>query len=483
MSEQIQGTWLKADLHIHSPVLFGGSKESAVGAILRAVEASALDIIGLVDHNSVRGYEQLRLDAGRLAALKEAGRLSAEQEAILADYERILDRVLLLPGFEVTTQEGVSLLALFPPETSAERLCATLLNLGIPMERLREGSADIRAQADVTTAAVLIAQVGGIIIANYDDVTQNMPAPDALPPEVCALELTAPPSEATCSLPRPAVWSSAAGCLLNRPGEGHSCKIGERYTEFLLEEASFASLRDVLLRGERERLRFPESERLRVYVEQLRQQGPERVILHGPEADPLLIYRDVAALANSGGGTLIIGLTETEAAGVANPEWWSTTLTRSVREQVDPGPRLNLELLRYGDKELIRVEVHAEAPPPYVTQEGVVYLRRGGATRPASRPELLELVAVGVPNGAAIAGGFDLPQAGVEIVGAYLRDGVWFHDVRDLRVTSAVTRQRAKGLWAYAIECQEGLRQGRADLSVPDRLPPRLGDGSGQRRL
>jgi hypothetical protein len=173
----------------------------------------------------------------------------------------------------------------------------------------------------------------------------------------------------------------------------------------------------------------------------------------------------VAALANSGGGILMIGLTEEAVAGVANPEAWSTTLTCSIRDQVDPLPRLNLELLRYGDKEVIRVEVHAESAPPYLTREGSVYLRRNGETRTTTRQELLELVVAGIPNGAAPAGGFDLPQAGVEIVGAYLRDGVWFYDVRDLRVTSGVTRQRAKGLWAYAIDRQETLRQGRADAA------------------
>jgi hypothetical protein len=466
MSENTQGTWLKVDLHIHSHALLGSSKDGAVLAILRQAEESALDIIGLVDHNSARGYEQLRLETGRLTVLKEAGRLSPEQETLLAEYERLLARLLLLPGFEITTQEGVGLLALFPPETPAERLYALLLNLGIPMERLRDGAADIRAQADVSMATALIGQAGGIVIAQHAEAALclNLAADGTLPPEVSALEVSILP-DAVPPIPRPAVWFSAAGCLRGRPGGAHSWKIGERYTEALLEAASFAALRSLLLQGERERLRFPERERLRAYVEQLHQQGPERVILYEAAADPLQLYRDVAALANSGGGILVIGLTEDEVPGVAHPEVWSTTLTRSVREQVDPQPRLNLELLRYGEKEIIRAEVHAEAAPPYVTREGIVYLRRDSETRPATRQELLELVAAGVPNGAASAGGFDLPQAGVAIVGAYLRDGVWFYDVRDLRVTSGVTRQRAKGLWAYAIERQEALRQGRADIS------------------
>jgi len=461
MSEPEASTWYKVDLHIHAGALAGEEGENSLLAILRRADAAALDMIGVVDHSSVRGYEQLRLETGRLTVLREAGRLQPEQEAVLGEYERLLGRIVLLPGFEIVSQEGVGLVALFSPETSAERLNALLLNLGIPMERLREAAAGIRAPADLATAALLIAQAGGVVIASYGDVDRNGIGLAALPLQVHALEVAAA-GESPAALPRPAVWSSAAGCLR----QSHdSSGIGASYTEIHLPERSFAGLHGALLAGAEDLVRFPVRERLSAYVAQLRQEGPDQLILYGPAVDPLQLYRDVAALANGGGGILIIGLTEEDAAGVANPESWSVVLTRAVREQVDPPPHLNLELLRYGDKELIRIEVHAEAAPPYLTAEGIVYVHREGRTRPAERQEVLDLVTAGMPNCALPASGLDLPQAGVEIVGACLRDGVWFYDVRDLRVTSGVTRQRAKGLWAYAIERQEKLRLGRADLA------------------
>ncbi len=466
MSEQNEERWLKVDLHIHSPAAECGQERVLLLGLLRRAAEKALDVVGLVDHNSVRGYEQLRLEMSRLAVLRDAGRLSPEEEAVLAELGQLLGRLLLLPGFEVTAREGVRLLALFPPETAAERLYALLLNLGIPMDRLREGSVDTRAQADLPAACALLSQAGGIVIAAQADAARVLgPAAEAgRPAGLLALEASALPEELPAS-PLPYVWFSDAHCRQGRPEGPPPWGIGDRYTEVRLDAPSFEGLRGLLAGGEHERVRFPEQERLRAHMERLHRLGPERLVYCPAEADPALAYRDVAALANAGGGVLFNGLNEQEISGVTDPENWSATLARAVREQVEPPPRLNLELLRYGGKEVIRVEVHAEAPPPYVTAEGVIYVRRGGETRPATRAELLDLVAAGAPGGAAPTGGLDLPQAGVEIVGAYLRDGSWFYDVRDLRVTSGVTRQRAKGLWAYAIERQEAMRQGRVDLA------------------
>jgi len=463
MSEPIQERWFKIDLHIHlPPEAAAGPAAEPLLAVLRQAAARSLDIIGLVDHNSVRGYEQLRLEMSRLAVLREAGQLTTAEEGALQEYQHLLSRLLLLPGFELTTQERAYLLALFPPETAAERLYALLLNLGIAMDRLREGAADTCARSDLPAACALISQAGGIAIAVHED-APALSAAGPLPPGLLAVEVTALPEELAPG-PRPYVWFSQANCRRRRPEERPTWDIGDRYTEVLLPTPSFESLRKVLSEGERSRLRFPETERARNYLEMLRQQFAGRLILYG-EANLEAFVRDVAALANCGGGTLLVGLGEEGLVGVADPETCSAALARAVREMIEPPPRLNLELLRYGGQEVIRVDVCAEEPPPYLTREGVVYVRQEGQTRPASRAEVLELAASGNASTAATSASLDLPHAGVEIVGAYLREGTWFYEVRDLRVTTSVTRPRAKGLWAYAIERQEALRQGRADVS------------------
>lgn len=456
MSEK-SPSWLRVDWHIHYPVAEKSAKENvSLLTILRQAEEAGLDILGLVDHNAVRGYEQLRLEVNRLKVLQETGRLSPSEEEIWRDYQRLCERLLLLPGFEVTVREGLSLLALFPPETPAERLYALLLNLGISIDRLREGNPDIVSPADLPTACTLLLQAGGVVLLDGQGWQRLGLAGTDLPAGPLALESISLEESPAGSLPM--VWSSATFCG-RRWTEG---KLGRCYTEVLLDSPSFPALRELLAGRETARIRPPERERLRAQVEQLSRQGPERVILYA-QADPEGLYRDIAALANAGGGVLLLGISEEAVTGIEEPEHWSAAIVRSVRDRVEPLPRLNLELVHYAGKEIIRVEVHPEAPPPYVTSDGVVYVRQGKETRPASRPELLELVSAG--KGPSAGGALDLPQAGVEVVGAYLRDGTWFYDIRDMRVTSGITRQRARGLWAYAIERQEALRQGKADLT------------------
>jgi hypothetical protein len=462
MNEQaIEEKWFRIDLHVHLPVSNKPSLELL--SLLRAAREKALDVIGLVDHNTVHSYEQFRLELSRLAALKAAGRLSAEEESRWSDYQEFLSDLLMLPGFELTTCEGSHLLALFPPETSVEKLNALLLNLGIPMERLRQSSPETCAEADVATACTLISQAGGITVGVFADFAHMLDDLESLPQGLLALVTdTFPQGDLASRVPL--FWSSNTSCLRTRgkPVQG----IGRRYTEVRMTELSFEAFRTCLAQQDAQYLRFPKQGSLQAHVEHLRQRGPERLILRSPEQTPEQIYRDLAALANAGGGILLIGVIGEDVVGVEDPENWSTMLLRHAREHIDPPPHLNLELLRYGGKEVIRVEVRAESVPPYLTDDGVIYLRRGEETRPANRQELLNLISSGMAGGRTVPSrGLDLPQAGVEIVSAHLRDGIWFYDVRDLRVTSGVTRQRAKGLWAYAIERHEALRQGRVDLS------------------
>jgi hypothetical protein len=69
----------------------------------------------------------------------------------------------------------------------------------------------------------------------------------------------------------------------------------------------------------------------------------------------------------------------------------------------------------------------------------------------------------------------ELPSSGVEIVGSQKRGGAWLYEVRDLRTTVGVTRDRAQGLWAYAIGRYEDLRDGRVDLQSQVRWRGNLG--------
>ncbi len=456
------GQWFRVDLHIHLPDRFEQDPGAMLRQALRAARNRSLDLIGLVDHHAVRGYEYLRMELSRLAVLEETSRLSPEEETAWNEYRALLSELLVLPGFELTAADGRHLLALFPPETPVERLHGLLLNLGIPLERLKEGSPEIVARCDLPTACLLVERAGGIAIGEAAEWPWEEGATETYPPGLLALEAETPPERSTG---RSLTLLSSGEFCRRRCAAAPEERPGRRYTELDLPERSFAALRDLLLAGEGERVRFP-LDRIRQQVQEAARRGDDRLILYDPADPPDLAYRHLAALANAGGGVILIGLNGEEVVGVEDPETWSSTLLRQAREQVEPSPHLTLELVHYEGKEVIRVEVRADDPPPYLTSEGVVYIRREGQTRPANREALLSLLQRERPaRQVAPTVGLDLPQAGVEIVGAYLRDGTWFYTIRDLRVTSDVTRQRARGLWGYAIDRHEALRQGRVDLS------------------
>ncbi|MBV9790859.1 MAG: ATP-binding protein, partial [Chloroflexi bacterium] len=263
----------------------------------------------------------------------------------------------------------------------------------------------------------------------------------------------------------------------------HKHGIGDRYFEALLEEPTFAALRELLQSQNLDHLRVPKRDQKQWEIDQLRfGQSTERQILRSVTDSLDLLIRDIAALSNTGGGTLVIGAMEQSPGavqGVARPEQVAANLRGAVEQNIEPVPMLSLELLRYEGHDVIRVEVSASQLPPYVTREGALYVRRGAETVPATRGEIVQLARRALAGGATspLDNGQDLelPRSGVEIVDDQRRNGEWLYEIRDLRTTPGVSRDRAQGLWQYAIARHEDLREGRMDIYSQVRWAGRLG--------
>jgi hypothetical protein len=89
-------------------------------------------------------------------------------------------------------------------------------------------------------------------------------------------------------------------------------------------------------------------------------------------------------------------------------------------------------------------------------------VRRDGLTQAATPAEIRQLC----QNPGGDGSDLDLPRSGVSVVSAQRRAGIWHYEVRDLRTTAGVTRDRAQGLWSYAIEQHEKLRDGSESLDT-----------------
>ncbi len=160
--------WRLMDLHTHTPASNDYQQPEISGLdILRQAVVRGLDIIALTDHNTVAGYRGMQREIEQLVWLEELGRINANEQRKLDEYRRVLDRLLVLPGFEFTATFGFHILGIFPPETPVSYLEHLLLTLRVPPENLQQGSSTVGSTSDVLTAYRVINEAGGLCIAAH----------------------------------------------------------------------------------------------------------------------------------------------------------------------------------------------------------------------------------------------------------------------------------------------------------------------------
>ncbi len=498
--------WFRADLHIHTPASEDYAEpDISYLDILKEAERRVLEIIAFTDHNTVHGYEQFQREIEFLHTLEQANRLTPEEHERLSEYRRILKTITVLPGFEFTSHYGAHVLAIFSPNHSLSLIEATLIQLGVPPDMLKSGICGVPDTRHVTDAYEVIARAGGLVIAAHAN------GPNGVITETLRMGTSGQSRIAATQSPflhalefinyytdhgkftAPSFYNGKTDhyerrmfCIqgsdahrLRRLGDDeinawHRHGIGDRYIELLLTDNSFEALRALFESQHFDHVRVPKRDQKQWEVDALRSGvTSERRVLRSVDEDIESVreyWRDVAALANSGGGVLIIGCaTDGSISGVDRPDLVSETLRHGVAENLQSQqPYLSLELMNYEGRDVIRVEVKADALPPYLGEDGTVYVRRDNQTVPANRHEIMQLCRRALAENGNLQTtdeeDLDLPRSGVEIVDAQQRSGVWFYEVRDLRTTAGVTRDKAQGLWAYAISRHEDLREKRIDL-------------------
>ncbi|MEW5959398.1 MAG: ATP-binding protein, partial [Chloroflexota bacterium] len=128
-------------------------------------------------------------------------------------------------------------------------------------------------------------------------------------------------------------------------------------------------------------------------VKALLQRGPDQTLVFAPETIPLdRLAETLAALANSAGGTLLLGVTERgRPKGLARPE---ETLDQAIEAAFSCDPPLIIplpQLIQFDELALLRVEVPAGLP--HVYQAGQHYpIREGTNTAILSTRRLRRLM-------------------------------------------------------------------------------------------
>lgn len=506
--------WIRADLHLHTPASEDYAQpEISYLEILQEAEKRNLEIIAFTDHNTVHGYEKFQDEIYFLESLKAKGRLEAEEEVKLAEYQRLLAKITVLPGFEFTSHYGAHIIGLFPPQQHLSVIESTLLNLGVSPDLLKKGACGVPNTRHVTEAYDLIERAGGLVIAPHANgpngvITETLRLGTSgqsrvartQSPSLHALEFvnfytdhekfTSPSfyNGKTEQYERRmfCIQGSDAHRLRRLPESEmydlHRHGIGDRYVELLMPDNSFEALKALFISQDFDRVRVPKRDQKQWDLDALRFGATsERQILRSIEASEVgELWQDVAALANSSGGVLLIGCEPGgQVTGVSRPAQVSEALRQKVQEQLSPQPYLTLELMSYEGRDVIRVEVKPDELPPYISKNGVIFVRRANETVSANRSELLQLCQRALAESGLVPtepqDELDLPRSGVEIVSDQQRQGLWYYEVRDLRTTAGVTRDKAQGLWAYAISRHEDLRERRMDLHSQIRWRGRLG--------
>lgn len=504
--------WRRMDLHLHTP----GSNDYQEPKIsyldiLRQAVFRGLDIIAFTDHNSVAGFATMKKEIEQLLWLEDNGRIQPDEKRELDEYRRLLDKLLVLPGFEFTATFGFHILGIFPSETPVNYLEYLLLKLNIPPDQLSLGSSTVGATSDVLTAYRLINEAGGLVIAAHANSNHGvlMRGLDfggqtriayTQDPNLHVLEVTDLEKHGRYNTrrffdgskpeyPRPmrCIQGSDAHRLERETTQSKHLGIGDRVTEILLDELNFNALAQVL-KGNDFSLTRPDRGHAKPvdFVQLAREEGEsivqafhESIAQRGGHLDRIL--RDICAMANTNGGIIYVGVSAEpteKPIGVREPSRVIEKLYATITNRYSPEPEIHIDSLSSQGKTIVRINVPPGNKIPYAIDNTSFYVRDESETNLAVRDEIVRMVELGLTRkGKEVSSAvdpvsqpvptpvsepeivkkqtkIDPPRTGVEIVSSEKRQGVIYHTVRDLRngnLIHNVTKTSARKLWHYAI--------------------------------
>jgi hypothetical protein len=524
--------WRTMDLHLHTPASADYQQPEVTPIdLLRQADARGLDIIAFADHNTVAGYRRMKEEIQRFEFLESSNRLLPEEQAQLNEYRRLLDKILVLPGFEFTATFGFHILGIFPQDKPVREIEHLLLDLNIPPDQLDRGSDTVGATSDVLTAYRLIDLAGGLAIAAHANSSNGVAMRGfafggqtriayTQDPHLHALEVTdlehkgrrttaAFFSGTKPEYPRRMHCIQGSDChrLTTDPKRKKNLGVGERATDVLIPEVSFEALKELFLSNDfaRTRPHRPHAEPAFDFIRAAREEGSnivqdfhESMSVRGGRL--YAIIADVCAFANTNGGTLFVGMsadTRKPVAGIQNTVQAISQLDKEISNRISPPLHCTIDAHKANGKSVLRVLVPAGDDPPYVVDDYKIYVRSESETGLAVRDEIVSLVKRGQKGVLATPAQAEparaegeqppelakektlpdaAPRTGVEIVSVEERSGTKYYTVRDLRngnVVKNVTRKSARRLWHYAITQYAQLP---ADLS---RTKVEWGDGFG----
>jgi hypothetical protein len=382
-----------------------------------------LEIVAITDHNTVAGVAAVRREVEWLSKLAETNRLTDVERTLLNRWRELSNQALVLPGFEFTATFGFHILAIFPPETPVRQLEHILLSLGVPPEKLDDGSTEVGASTDVLNAYRIIRQAGGLAIAAHANSTHGVAMRDfpfggqtkiayTQDPNLDALEVTdldrrfrstarffngskpEYPRRMHC------IQGSDAHRLTTDPKNPKRLGIGERTSELLLDEPSFEALRDLLRSSQFDRTR-PARPKDRPFdpLEVAREEGPtimqsfhETATSRGGRLTAVI--NDICGFANTLGGTVYVGASQRKGQprGLAQPAQVEKEIVEALGQRMAPPLAIKFDVVQVEGSKVLRIQVPKGKDRPYCLDDNKFYVRNESETNLAVRDEIVALV-------------------------------------------------------------------------------------------
>lgn len=432
----------------------------------------------------------------QLEILERLNRLEYNERRQLDEYRRLLEKILVLPGFEFTATFGFHILGIFAPDTPVNYLEHLLLTLRVPLDKLYDGSSTVGATSDVLAAYRLINESGGLVIAAHANSSNGvvMRGLDfggqtkiayTQDPNLHCLEVTDLEKRGRYTTRRffdgskpeypramRCIQGSDAHRLVRETANSKNLGVGDRVTEVLLPEASFEELAKVLTGSDFSLTRpYRGPSQPLDFVLVAREEGPSLVqAFHKSMAQRgghlNRILEDVCAMANTNGGTIYIGVpedTKEKIVGVREPKKSIDYLYSIIAKRLSPVPDVNIDSLVSQGQTVVRINISPGRRVPYAIDTNRFYVRDEAESNMAVRDEIVRLVERRLASeiGGTFVGGTEsipevtavseqlgkepsatiamaapdptAPRTGVEVVASEERGGTIYHTVRDLR--------------------------------------------------
>lgn len=418
-------TWRRMDLHIHTPATKDYQERNVTYLdLLKKAEAERLDIMAFTDHNTIAGYAAMMQEISDLERWVSSDRLRPQEKDRLEEYRRLTNKILVLPGFELTATFGFHILGIFPSRTPIRSIEHVLLQLNVPFELLDAGETEVGPTCDVLTAYRVLNEAGALVIAAHANSSHGVamfgldiggqtriaytqdPHLHAL--EVTDLESSRRRSTASFFNGSKPQYPRRMHCIQGSDahavnGTRSTLGVGERATEVLLPEVSFAALKELFLSDDFARTR-PSSRNASEppfdHVEAALKEGPTLVQSFHEQATRQggrlhAVMRDVVAFANSNGGTIYVGVSAGRKAtvhGIDKPDETMAEIKTAVERTITPPLAVTLGVLKSQGKTIVSIAVPKGDDPPYVLEGSKIYVRQESVTNLAMRDEIVGLI-------------------------------------------------------------------------------------------